>query len=70
VVEDREALQRAYRDAEERFATEVPRPPHWGGFRLHPERIEFWQGHVARLHDRLRFRLHGDGRWLLERLAP
>jgi pyridoxamine 5'-phosphate oxidase len=47
-----------------------PRPPHWGGFRLVPDRWEFWQGRASRLHDRLRYRLQADGQWLRERLAP
>ena len=51
------------------FALSPPRPPHWGGFRLLPDRWEFWQGRKSRLHDRLRYRLV-DGRWLRERLAP
>jgi len=51
------------------FALSPPRPPHWGGFRLLPDRWEFWQGRKSRLHDRLRYRLI-DGRWLRERLAP
>ncbi|GAP35718.1 pyridoxamine 5'-phosphate oxidase [Piscinibacter sakaiensis] len=46
-----------------------PRPPHWGGYRLVPDRWEFWQGRRSRLHDRLRYRLQ-DGAWLRERLAP
>jgi pyridoxamine 5'-phosphate oxidase len=46
-----------------------PRPPHWGGFRLVPDRWEFWQGRKSRLHDRLRYRLE-DGAWVRERLAP
>ncbi|MCH7345587.1 pyridoxamine 5'-phosphate oxidase [Pelomonas sp. CA6] len=46
-----------------------PRPPHWGGFRLLPERWEFWQGRKSRLHDRLCYRLE-EGRWVRERLAP
>ena len=46
-----------------------PRPPHWGGYRLVPDRWEFWQGRKSRLHDRLRYRLEG-GAWLRERLAP
>ncbi|WP_422014811.1 pyridoxamine 5'-phosphate oxidase [Roseateles sp.] len=46
-----------------------PRPPHWGGFRLVPDRFEFWQGRRSRLHDRLRYRLDAGG-WLRERLAP
>jgi pyridoxamine 5'-phosphate oxidase len=47
-----------------------PRPPHWGGYRLVPERFEFWQGRKSRLHDRLRYQLGGDGAWLRQRLAP
>jgi pyridoxamine 5'-phosphate oxidase len=51
------------------FALKPPRPPHWGGFRLQPDRWEFWQGRKSRLHDRLRYRLDG-GQWVRERLAP
>ncbi|MDH1428684.1 pyridoxamine 5'-phosphate oxidase [Comamonas aquatica] len=51
------------------FLLNPPRPPHWGGFRLVPDRWEFWQGRKSRLHDRLRYELH-DGHWLRERLAP
>ncbi|MFV0535399.1 MAG: pyridoxamine 5'-phosphate oxidase [Cumulibacter sp.] len=47
----------------------IPRPPHWGGYRIVPELIELWQGNVGRLHDRFRFRREG-GQWLRERLAP
>jgi pyridoxamine-phosphate oxidase len=50
--------------------TEVPLPEHWGGFRLAPRTVEFWQGAVDRLHDRLRYRRAGDGGWVTERLAP
>jgi len=47
-----------------------PRPPHWGGYRLTPDRWEFWQGRKSRLHDRLRYRPAEDGGWIRERLAP
>ena len=52
-----------------KFMLQPPRPPHWGGYRLVPDRWEFWQGGVARLHDRLVYRLQ-DGVWVKERLAP
>jgi pyridoxamine 5'-phosphate oxidase len=51
------------------FLLQPPRPPHWGGFRLVPDRWEFWQGRKSRLHDRLHYRLEAD-RWVRERLAP
>ena len=51
------------------FLLQPPRPPHWGGYRLVPDRWEFWQGRKSRLHDRLRYRLDG-GQWVRERLAP
>ncbi|MFO1220494.1 MAG: pyridoxamine 5'-phosphate oxidase [Burkholderiaceae bacterium] len=52
-----------------RYMMHPPRPPHWGGYRLAPDRYEFWQGRPSRLHDRIRYRLEA-GRWLRERLAP
>ena len=52
------------------FLLRPPRPPHWGGYRLRPERWEFWQGRKSRLHDRLRYSAQADGAWLRERLAP
>ena len=70
VVADRSALQQLVAVTEARFAgQEPPRPPHWGGYRLLPDRLEFWQGRPSRLHDRLNYRLN-DGQWLRERLAP
>jgi pyridoxamine 5'-phosphate oxidase len=70
VIADRAALEAAEREIGARFADgPVPRPPFWGGYRLVPERVEFWQGRSNRLHDRLRYTRRGDG-WRIERLAP
>jgi pyridoxamine 5'-phosphate oxidase len=56
----------------ERFTDEnnVPRPPHWGGYRVIPNKIEFWQGRPSRMHDRILYTLNADGSWKLSRLAP
>ena len=70
VIAGRESLETSFAEFEERFGADVPRPPHWGGYRIKPEVIEFWQGQENRLHDRLRYRLRADGSWLIERLAP
>ena len=71
VIGNRAALEQAYRALEETYAgREVPRPPHWGGFRVIPQVIEFWQGRPSRLHDRLRYTRAPDGDWRIERLAP
>jgi len=48
----------------------VPRPPHWGGYRIIPNKIEFWQGRPSRMHDRILYTLNEDGSWKLSRLAP
>ena len=70
VVADRAALDAAEQKIAARFADgAVPRPPFWGGYRLVPTRVEFWQGRINRLHDRLRYTRRGEG-WDLERLAP
>jgi pyridoxamine 5'-phosphate oxidase len=70
VIADRAELEGLLAQTEQRFLDEAPDcPPHWGGYRLLPERIEFWQGRASRLHDRLNYRLQ-DGAWLRERLAP
>jgi pyridoxamine 5'-phosphate oxidase len=69
-LRDRAALESRFADAEARFPGElVPRPPHWGGYRLVPETFEFWQGRQSRLHDRLVYRRE-DERWRIGRLAP
>ena len=70
VVENRDALEQRYADLSERYGEDVPRPPHWGGYRIDPEVIEFWQGRDNRLHDRLRYRLQAHGTWVIERLGP
>ncbi len=70
IISGRSVLEDSMKMLEEKYAgNEVPLPPHWGGWRLSPETVEFWQGRRSRLHDRLRYRRDKDG-WLIERLAP
>ena len=70
VIAGRKVLEEAFKAMETKFAGQpVPLPPHWGGWRLAPETVEFWQGRRSRLHDRLRYRRSADG-WTVERLAP
>jgi len=70
VVTDRAALEASYADAAVRFGQDVPRPPHWGGYRVAPDAFEFWQGRPSRLHDRLVFARDDGGGWTIARLAP
>ena len=72
-VRDRDALEAALAATEQRFpdGTDVPVPPHWGGWRIVPDRVEFWQGRSNRMHDRLRFEQNAiDRSWVVRRLAP
>lgn len=72
VVRSRRVLDVALEQMAQRFVTPepVPVPPHWGGVRICPEVVEFWQGRPNRMHDRLCYRRHDDGEWEVERLAP
>lgn len=72
VVPSRRALDDALEQVTARFADteQVPLPAHWGGVRIRPVSVEFWQGRPNRMHDRLRYRLGDDGRWTVARLAP
>lgn len=67
----RRLLEEALANLTQRYEGKpVPRPPHWGGYRLRPQSIEFWQGRENRLHDRLRYRRTATSGWMIERLAP
>ena len=70
VIADRAVLETRQHELETTYASQpIPRPAHWGGFRVVPAQIEFWQGRPSRLHDRIRYRLEA-GSWLIERLSP
>jgi pyridoxamine 5'-phosphate oxidase len=69
-IPDREWLEARLREADEQYPGEVPRPPFWGGFRLLPSVIEFWEGRPNRLHDREAFTRVADGAWVSRRLSP
>ena len=71
VVTSREFLEKKVSEFEKKFSGgEIPRPPQWGGFRIVPEQIEFWQGRPNRMHDRIRYTRIPSGNWRIERLAP
>ena len=71
VIESRSFLEQKYREAADKFKSgSVPLPSSWGGYRIIPQRIEFWQGQENRLHDRFQYSKQDDTSWLIERLAP
>jgi pyridoxamine 5'-phosphate oxidase len=71
VIEGREVLESRVQALTDRFrGQEVPRPPYWGGYRVTPETLEFWQSRANRLHDRLRYRRAAAGEWRIDRLSP
>ncbi|HKR14623.1 MAG TPA: pyridoxamine 5'-phosphate oxidase [Pyrinomonadaceae bacterium] len=71
VIANREVLEERARELEEYYRDrEIECPGHWGGYRLRPDRIEFWKGRVGRLHDRILYELLSDGGWSIKRLAP
>ncbi|NET71894.1 MAG: pyridoxamine 5'-phosphate oxidase [Sphaerospermopsis sp. SIO1G2] len=71
VIANREVLEAQLQELQRKYENQsVPRPPHWGGFRVIPHEIEFWQGRSSRLHDRLLYTQLSDGSWKIERLSP
>jgi pyridoxamine 5'-phosphate oxidase len=70
IIEDRSVLEQKLQQLESQYQDrQIPKPPYWGGVRVVPQEIEFWQGRPSRLHDRLRYQLL-DGKWQIDRLAP
>jgi pyridoxamine 5'-phosphate oxidase len=71
VIKNRAWLEEEFEKRTKEFHTgNVPRPPHWGGYRVQPVTVEFWQGRSSRLHDRIQYSLEEGGSWKIERLAP
>jgi pyridoxamine 5'-phosphate oxidase len=70
IIAGRSVLDHREREVRDQFPDDVPLPPHWGGFRVRPESVEFWQGRPSRLHDRLRYVRAGVHDWRVERLSP
>lgn len=70
VIANREILEQNVATYTNEFGENVPRPEHWGGYRIKPAVIEFWQGRSSRLHDRIRYMLTAENNWVIERLAP
>ena len=69
-INNRNLLEQNVINYKEEFKNSIPRPPHWGGYRVMPLKIEFWQGRTSRLHDRIEFTKTSEGSWKAERLAP
>jgi pyridoxamine 5'-phosphate oxidase len=70
IIKNRDVLEENVQRFSNEFKNSIPRPPHWGGYRVMPELMEFWQGRSNRLHDRIQYTKTGSGSWKVDRLAP